>query len=142
MNPSRYRPLSEGHTLTFPNSFDTSLLHKLMKFRTFLMFVCMIIVPMIAMFSHKVPTAMRTACGEVLIAPINYFAEIIFFPSVASSTDQEIAGFDDHSQCSTFSSSSISISQIIKILQLNQLYHTSLSTPPQWRHLRLHTGIN
>lgn len=65
-----------------------------MKFRTFLMFVCMIIVPMIAMFSHKVPTAMRTACGEVLIAPIKYFAEIIFHPSVASSTDQEIAGFD------------------------------------------------
>lgn len=65
-----------------------------MKFRTFLMFVCMIVVPMIAMFSHKVPTAMRTACGELLIAPINYFAEIIFHPSVASSTDQEIAVFD------------------------------------------------
>ena len=65
-----------------------------MKFRTFLMFVCMIIVPMIAMFSHKVPTAMRTACGELLIAPINYFAEIIFHPFVASSTDREIAVFD------------------------------------------------
>ena len=65
-----------------------------MKFRTFLMFVCMIVVPMIAMFSHKVPTAMRTACGELLIAPINYFAEIIFHPSVASSTDREIAVFD------------------------------------------------
>ena len=65
-----------------------------MKFRTFLMFVCMIVVPMIAMFSHKVPTAMRTACGELLIAPINYFAKIIFHPSVASSTDREIAVFD------------------------------------------------
>ena len=65
-----------------------------MKFRTFLMFVCMIVVPMIAMFSHKVPTAMRTACGELLIAPINYFAEIIFSPSVASTTGQEIAVFD------------------------------------------------
>ncbi len=65
-----------------------------MKFRTFLMFVCMIVVPMIAMFSHKVPTAMRTACGELLIAPIHYFAEIIFFPSGASITGQEIAVFD------------------------------------------------
>jgi len=65
-----------------------------MKFRTFLMFVCMIVVPMIAMFSHKVPTEVRTACGELLIAPINYFAEIIFRSSVASSTGQEIAVFD------------------------------------------------
>ena len=32
----------------------------------------------------------------------------------------------------------ISISQMIKILQLNQLYHIQpQSTPPQWRHLRL-----
>ena len=65
-----------------------------MKFRTFLMFVCMTIVPMIAMFSHKVPTAMRTACGELLVAPINYFSEIIFRPTVASSTGQEISVFD------------------------------------------------
>ena len=65
-----------------------------MKFRTFLMFICMIIVPMIAMFSHKVPTAMRTACGELLVAPINYFSEIIFRPPVASSTGQEMSAFD------------------------------------------------
>ena len=65
-----------------------------MKFRTFLMFICMIIVPMIAMFSHKVPTAMRTACGELLVAPINYFSEIIFRPSAASSTGQEMSAFD------------------------------------------------
>ena len=54
----------------------------------------MTIVPMIAMFSHKVPTAMRTACGKLLVAPINYFSEIIFRPPVASSTDQEISAFD------------------------------------------------
>ena len=54
----------------------------------------MIIVPMIAMFSHKIPTEMRTACGELLIAPLNYFSEIIFQPSVASPTSQEIAAFD------------------------------------------------
>ena len=65
-----------------------------MKFRTFLMFICMIIVPMIAMFSHKVPTAMRTACGELLVAPISYFSEIIFRPPVTSSTGQEISLFD------------------------------------------------
>ena len=65
-----------------------------MKFRTFLMFVCMISVPMIAMFSHKIPTEMRTACGELLIAPITYFSEIIFQPSVASPTSQETAAFE------------------------------------------------
>ena len=65
-----------------------------MKFRTFLMFICMIIVPMIAMFSHKVPTAMRTACGELLVAPINYFCEIIFRPPVASSAGQEMSAFN------------------------------------------------
>ena len=65
-----------------------------MKFRTFLMFICMTIVPMIAMFSHKVPTAMRTACGELLVAPINYFCEIIFRPPVASSAGQEMSAFD------------------------------------------------
>ena len=65
-----------------------------MKFRTFLMSVCMIIVPMIAMFSHKIPTEMRTACGELLIAPLNYLSEILFQPSVASPTSQEIATFD------------------------------------------------
>ena len=65
-----------------------------MKFRTFLMFACMISVPMIAMFSHKIPTEMRTACGELLIAPITYFSEIIFQPSVASPTSQETAAFE------------------------------------------------
>ena len=54
----------------------------------------MIIVPMIAMFSHKVPTAMRTACGELLVAPINYFCEVIFRPPVASSAGQEMSAFD------------------------------------------------
>jgi len=54
----------------------------------------MIIVPMIAMFSHKIPTEMRTACGELLIAPITYFSEIIFQPSVASPTSQETAAFE------------------------------------------------
>ena len=54
----------------------------------------MTIVPMIAMFSHKVPTAMRTACGELLVAPINYFCEIIFRPPVASSAGQEMSAFD------------------------------------------------
>ena len=54
----------------------------------------MIIVPMIAMFSHKIPTEMRTACGELLIAPINYFSGILFQPPVASITSQEIASFE------------------------------------------------
>lgn len=65
-----------------------------MKFRTFLMFVCMISVPMIAMFSHKIPTKLRTVCGELLIAPIKYFSEIIFQPSVASLTSQKTAAFE------------------------------------------------
>ena len=49
---------------------------------------------MIAMFSHKIPTEMRTACGELLVAPLNYFSEIIFQPSVASPASQELPAFD------------------------------------------------
>ena len=66
-----------------------------MKFRTFLMFVCMIIVPMIAMFSHKIPSNMRTFFGEVLITPINYFFTSQFQSSVASSSGQQATAFND-----------------------------------------------
>jgi hypothetical protein len=40
-----------------------------MKIRTFLIFVCMIVVPLLAMFSHKVPPEIRTACGNLLMRP-------------------------------------------------------------------------
>ena len=40
-----------------------------MKFRTFLLFVCMIVVPLLAMFSHKVPPEIRTACSDLLLRP-------------------------------------------------------------------------
>ena len=59
------------------------------------MFLCMIIVPMIAMFSHKIPPEMRTFCGELLITPINYFSQSLFQSSVASSTGQQETTFND-----------------------------------------------
>ena len=59
------------------------------------MFVCMITVPMIAMFSHKIPSEMRTFGGELLITPINYFSKSLFQSSVASSTDQQETAFND-----------------------------------------------
>lgn len=40
-----------------------------MKFRTFLLFVCMIVVPLLAMFSHKVPPEIRVACSDLLLSP-------------------------------------------------------------------------
>ncbi len=55
----------------------------------------MIIVPMIAMFSHKIPSEMRTFCGELLITPINYFSKSLFQSSVASSTAQQETSFND-----------------------------------------------
>ncbi len=66
-----------------------------MKFRTFLMFACMTIVPMIAMFSHKIPNDMRMACKKILLAPINYFSGIILFQSVAADTTLELTDFDE-----------------------------------------------
>ena len=55
----------------------------------------MIIVPMIAMFSHKIPSNMRTFFGEVLITPINYFFTSQFQSSVASSSGQQATAFND-----------------------------------------------
>ena len=66
-----------------------------MKFRTFLMFACMTIVPMIAMFSHKIPNEMRTVCKNILLAPINYFSDIIVVQSVAADTTLEFTDFDE-----------------------------------------------
>ena len=66
-----------------------------MKFRTFLMFACMTIVPMIAMFSHKIPNEMRTACKKIFLAPINYFSDLILHQSVAADTTLELTDFDE-----------------------------------------------
>ncbi len=40
-----------------------------MKIRTFLLFVCMIVVPLLAMFSHKIPPEIRAACGDLILRP-------------------------------------------------------------------------
>ncbi|MBT4159651.1 MAG: hypothetical protein HOK57_09545 [Planctomycetaceae bacterium] len=66
-----------------------------MKFRTFLMFACMTIVPMIAMFSHKIPNEMRTACKKILLAPINYFSGMILYQSAAADTTLELTNFNE-----------------------------------------------
>lgn len=66
-----------------------------MKFRTFLMFACMTIVPMIAMFSHKVPKEMRTACKKILLTPIHYFSDIILYRPIDADTTLELTDFDE-----------------------------------------------
>jgi len=99
-----------------------------MKFRTFLMFVCMIVVPMIAMFSHKVPPAMRTACGELFIAPIDYFAEIIFRPSVASPKGEEMAVLDTTPDVSLLASQDTNLEKLNK---QNTTTESALSHHPQ-----------
>jgi hypothetical protein len=65
-----------------------------MKFRTFLMFACMTIVPMIAMFSHKIPSDMRTVCKNILLTPIYYFSDVILQRPAASATTLELTDFN------------------------------------------------
>ncbi len=55
----------------------------------------MTIVPMIAMFSHKIPNEMRTACKKIVLAPINYFSDMILHQSAAGDTTLELTDFDE-----------------------------------------------
>ncbi len=57
-----------------------------MKIRTFLLFICMIVVPLLAMFSHKIPTEIRAACGELVLQPA-----IDLIEAVARSADTDPA---------------------------------------------------
>lgn len=57
-----------------------------MKIRTFLLFICMIVVPLLAMFSHKIPTEIRAACGELVLQPA-----IDLIEAVARTADTEPA---------------------------------------------------
>lgn len=57
-----------------------------MKIRTFLLFICMVVVPLLAMFSHKIPTEIRAACGELVLQPA-----IDLIETVARSADTEPA---------------------------------------------------
>ena len=75
-------------------SLDIFPKNNTMKFRTFLMFACMTIVPMIAMFSHKVPSDMRTVCKNILLTPIYYFSDVILHRSAGSATTLELTDFN------------------------------------------------
>lgn len=57
-----------------------------MKIRTFLLFICMVVVPLLAMFSHKIPTEIRAACGELVLQPA-----IDLIETVTRSADTEPA---------------------------------------------------
>ena len=59
-----------------------------MKFRSLLMFACMIIVPMIAMFSHKLPAELRNAMSSVVLNPAIELIESLALSAEANEPDR------------------------------------------------------
>ena len=53
-----------------------------------LMFACMIVVPMIAMFSHKLPPELRNAMGKIVLNPAIDLIESLALAAEAEETDQ------------------------------------------------------
>ena len=61
-----------------------------MRFRSLLMFACMIVVPMLAMFSHKLPPEVRDACSAIVLNPAIELIESLATPAEADEADREI----------------------------------------------------
>lgn len=59
-----------------------------MRFRSLLMFACMIIVPMIAMFSHKLPPELRNTISSVVLNPTIDLIESLALSAKAEEPDQ------------------------------------------------------
>lgn len=58
-----------------------------MRFRSLLMFACMIIVPMIAMFSHKLPPELRNAMSRIVLNPALDLIESLALSAEAEEPD-------------------------------------------------------
>ncbi len=62
-----------------------------MRFRSLLMFACMIVVPMLAMFSHKLPPEVRDACSRIVLNPAIELIESLARPAEAEESDPDLA---------------------------------------------------
>ncbi len=61
-----------------------------MKFRSLLMFACMIVVPMLAMFSHKLPPEVRDTCSRVVLTPAVELIESLARSAEAEESDADL----------------------------------------------------
>lgn len=61
-----------------------------MRFRSLLMFACMIVVPMLAMFSHKLPPEVRDACSRIVLNPAIELIESLARPAEAEESDPAV----------------------------------------------------
>lgn len=62
-----------------------------MRFRSLLMFACMIVVPMLAMFSHKLPPQVRDACSRIVLQPAIQLIESLARSAEAEDSDPDLA---------------------------------------------------
>jgi hypothetical protein len=61
-----------------------------MRFRSLLMFACMIIVPTIAMFSHKLPPELRNAMSKIVLNPAIDLIESLALSAEAEEPDRAV----------------------------------------------------
>ncbi len=61
-----------------------------MRFRSLLMFACMIVVPMLAMFSHKLPPEFRDTCSRIVLDPALELIESLARPADAEDSDPDL----------------------------------------------------
>ena len=61
-----------------------------MRFRSLLMFACMIVVPMLAMFSHKLPPEFRDNCSRIVLDPAIELIASLARPADAEESDPDL----------------------------------------------------